>query len=109
MLSIAHLCVLVPLNIFTSITTELTRIVGEPPIEVLEGELMWLLDLPGQLMPNWHLQLLLCKPDVDDEDELHFVQTYGVGLFKIGVHIDKRCGKRCWSDTPFGRVAWIPM
>src|SRR6267154_896682 len=27
-------------------------------------------------MPKWHLQLLLCKPDVNNKDKLCFVQTY---------------------------------
>jgi hypothetical protein len=26
---------------------------GRAPIEVLEGELVWLLELPGQLTPKW--------------------------------------------------------
>ena len=91
------------------IATELTVIMGKPLIEVSEGELVWLLNLLGQLTPKWHLQLLLCEPDVNNEDELRFVQTYSVGLFEIGVCVDERCGKRRWSDTPFGRVAWIPM
>ena len=108
-LSIAHLRVLAPPSVFAGVATELSAIVGEPPIEVSEGELVWLLDLPGQLTPKWHPQLLLCEPDVDDEDELRFVQTHGAGLFEIGVRVDERCGKRRWSDTPFGRVAWIPV
>ena len=84
---------LTPPSVFVGIATKLTAIVGKPPIEVSEGELVWLLDLLGQLMPKWHLQLLLCEPDVNNEDELHFVQTYGAGLFEIGVHVDERCGK----------------
>jgi len=108
-LSIAHLRVLAPPSVFVGVATELAAIVGEPPIEVSEGELVWLLDLPGQLTPKWHPQLLLCEPDVDDEDELRFVQTHGAGLFEIGVRVDERSGKRRWSDTPFGRVAWIPV
>jgi hypothetical protein len=51
----------------------------------------------------------LGDPDVEDEDELHFVQTHGAGLFEIGVRVDGTHGKRGWSDTPFGRVAWIPV
>ena len=92
-------------SVFIGIAIELTMIMGEPPIEVLKGELMWLLDLLGQLTPKWHLQLLLCKPDINNEHELCFVQMYGAGLFEIGVHIDERCGKQHWSDTPFERVA----
>jgi len=38
---------LAPLSVFTGVTTELCTIVGEPPIKVSEGELVWLLDLPG--------------------------------------------------------------
>jgi len=110
-LSIAHLCILAPLSVFTGVATKLCVIVGEPPIEVLEGELVWLLNLPGQLMPKWHPQLLLCKLDDDDDDELCFVQMHGVGCLRIEivVHIDERCGKWCWLDTLFGRVAWIQV
>ena len=38
-----------------------------------------------------------------------FVQTHGAGLFEVGVRIYESGGKRGWSDTPFGRVAWIPI
>jgi len=105
--NIAHLRVLAPPNVFAGVATELTAIVGEPPIEVSAGELIWLLDLPGKVARKWHSQLILCEPDVEDEDELRFVQTHGAGLFEIGVHVDESRGKRGWSDTPFGRVAWI--
>ena len=108
-LSIAHLRVLAPPNVFVGVATELTAIVGEPPIEDSEGKLVWLLDLPGKVTPRWHPQLILCEPDVDDEDELHFAQTHGAGLFEIGVRVYETHGKRGCSDTPFGRVAWIPV
>jgi hypothetical protein len=72
-------------------------------------ELVWLLNLPGQVTPRWHPQLLLCEPDIEDEQELLFVQTHGAGLFKVGVRIYESGGKRGWSDTPFGRVVWIPI
>jgi hypothetical protein len=112
--------VLAPPSVFAGVANELTAIVGEPPIEVLqeedeeeEGEepreLVWLLDLPGQVAPRWHPHLALCEPDVENEAELRFVQTHGAGLFEVGVRVDESAGKRGWSDTPFGRVAWIPV
>jgi hypothetical protein len=110
--------VLAPPSVFAGVTNELTAIVGEPPIEVLQEEerddstpheLVWLLDLPGQVTPRWHPQLPLCEPDIEDEQELRFMQTHGAGLFEVGVCIYESGGKRCGSDTPFGRVAWIPI
>jgi hypothetical protein len=110
--------VLAPPSVFAGVANELTAVVGEPPIEVLQEEerdnsaprkLVWLLDLPGQVTPRWHPQLLLCEPDIEDEQELRFVQTHGAGLFEVGVRIYESGGKRGWSDTPFGRVAWIPI
>jgi hypothetical protein len=109
--------VLAPPSVFAGVANELTAIVGEPPIEVgvQEGEgeepreLVWLLDLPGQVTPRWHPQLVLCEPDIEDEAELRFVHTHGAGLFEVGVRVDESEGKRGWSDTPFGRVAWIPV
>ena len=113
---------LAPPSVFPGVANELTAIVGEPPIEMVHGdddeeeegeeplrELVWLLDLPGQVTPRWHPQLVLCEPDVDNEAELRFVQTHGAGLFEVGVRVDESGGKRGWSDTPFGRVAWIPV
>jgi hypothetical protein len=55
--------------------------VGEPSIEVLQEEgddsepreLVWLLDLPGQVTLRWHPQLVLCEPDIEDKAELRFV------------------------------------
>ena len=103
-----------PPSVFAGVVNELTAIVGEPPIEVIQEEeepreLVWLLDLPGQVTPKRHPQLLLCEPDIEDEAELRFVQTHGTGLFEVGVHVDESRGKRGWSDTPYGRVAWIPI
>jgi hypothetical protein len=106
-LSIAHLRVLAPPNVFAGVAAELAAIVGEPPIEVSASELVWLLDLPDKVAPKWHPQLILCEPDVEDEDELRFAQTHGAGLFEIGVRVDESRGRRGWSDTPFGRLAWI--
>ena len=92
--SIAHLRLLAPPSVlFAGVANKLTAIVGEPPIEVLQDEerddlepreLVWLLDLPGQVTPRWHPQLLLCEPDIEDEQELRFVQTHSAGLFELG-------------------------
>jgi hypothetical protein len=115
-LGIAHLRVLAPPSVFAGVVNELTAIVGEPPIEVRyeeaeeePRELVWLLNVPGQVAPRRHPQLVLCEPDVEDEAELRFVQTHGAGLFEVGVRVDESGGKRGWSDTPYGRVAWITV
>jgi len=116
-LSIAHLHVLAPPSVFAGVAIELTAIVGEPPIEADKDkdkedgaprEFVWSLDLPGQVLPEWHLQLVLREPDIGDEAELRFVETHGAGLYEVGVRVDESGGKRGWSDTPFGRVAWVP-
>jgi len=52
--------------------------------------LVWLLDLPGQLMPKWHPQLLLCEPDVDDNDDLCFVQMDGARELDEVVRLERR-------------------
>ena len=100
---------LAPLSVFTDIATKLTAIMGEPQSRFWRGSSCGRSNCRANSHPSGYTQLLLCKLDVDDEDELRFVQTHGAGLFEIGVRVDKRCGKRRWSDTPFGRVAWIPM
>ena len=38
---------------------------------------------------KWHPQLVLREPDVENEAELWFVQSYGVGLFEVGVRADE--------------------
>ncbi|KAI9507130.1 glyoxalase-like domain-containing protein [Russula earlei] len=108
-LGIAHLRVLAPPSVFAGAAAELTAIVGEEPIDVSSNELVWLLDLPGQVTPKRHPQLVLCEPDVEDEGEMRFAQTHGAGLFEVGVRVDESDGKQGWSDTPFGRVAWVPL
>lgn len=103
---------LAPPSTFAGVVNELTAIVGEPPIEAIQEEpleFVWLLDLPGQVTPKRHPQLVLCEPDAEDEAELRFVQTHGAGLFEVGVRVDESGGKRGWSDTPYGRMAWIPV
>ena len=47
-------------------------------------ELVWLFDLRGQVTPRWHPQLLLCEPDIADEQKLQFVQTHGRDCLRLG-------------------------
>ena len=68
-----------------------------------------MLDLRGQVTSRWHPQLVLCEPDIEDEDELRFAHIRGTELFEVGMHVDESRGKREGSDTPFGRVTWIPV
>ncbi|KAI0293343.1 glyoxalase-like domain-containing protein [Multifurca ochricompacta] len=116
---IAFLCVLAPSSTFEAISAELIAIVGEAPIvkkysamtttTTTTSEHVWLLDLPGNVTPKRHPQLVLREPDMRDEVEAHFVETHGAGLFEIGVRVDESGGKRGSSETPFGRVVWVPV
>jgi hypothetical protein len=72
-LIIAHLRVLAPPPVFPGVTAALTTIIGEEPIDISPTERAWPLDLPGQVALKRHPPLILCVPDVDDEDELQFV------------------------------------
>jgi hypothetical protein len=113
--------VLAPPGVFAGVATELTAITGGPPIEADKDgeeedgrphELVWLLDLPGQgqvTSPKWHPRLVLRESDIEDEAELMFVQTHGAGLFEVGVRVDESGGNEGSSDTPYARVAWIPV
>ena len=98
---------LAPPSAFEGVAAELTAIVGEPPIKADKDyweeeenggrprELVWLLDLPGQVAPSkWHPRLVLCEPDVENEAESRFVQSHGAGLFEVGVRVDESAGKR---------------
>ena len=113
--SIAHLRVLAPPSTFATVSAELAAILGEAPIQAPAGAHVWLLDLlPGgaTALPkdlNLHTQLLLCEPDASDKAEVRFVESHGAGLFEVGVRVDEDGGKRGLSETPFGRVAWIPV
>jgi hypothetical protein len=108
-LGIAHLRVLAPSSVFSTVSAELVAIVGEAPIEKSTREHVWLLYLPGNITPKWHPRLVLCEPDMSDEAQVQFVRTHGAGLFELGVHVDEGGKKRGSSETPFGRVAWIPV
>lgn len=94
-----------------SVATELTTIVGVPPVGADREEagqrrdLVWLLDLSGQCQVTpfkWHPELVLREPDIQDEVELRFVQTFSAGLFEVGERFDESGGKRDWLDTPYG-------
>ena len=108
-LGIAHLRLLAPPNVFTTLSADLTAIMGEAPVENSAREHVWLLDLPGNIAPKWHPRLVLCEPDMNDEGQARFVRTHGAGLFELGVRIAESGGKQGSSETPFGRVAWIPV
>lgn len=109
---IAHLRLLTPAHTFAAVCAEITAIVGEAPISGPAGALVWLLDLlPEGAVKDLrlHPRLLLCEPDASDEAETRFVESHGAGLFEVGVRVDEDGGKQGWSETPFGRVAWIPV
>lgn len=72
-------------------------------------ELVWSLDLPGQVEPKWHLQLVLCEPDVETEAELRLVPTHSAGLFEVSVRVDESGAKWHRSVTPFGRGGLYSM
>ncbi|KAF8484006.1 hypothetical protein DFH94DRAFT_603659, partial [Russula ochroleuca] len=105
-LSIAHLRALAPPSVFAGVASELTEIVGEPPIEAYKDEngvvLVWLLDLPGQVATLWHSQLMLCEPDFESEAESRFVQTHGAGVFEVGMSVDESGGQAALV----GYVSW---
>lgn len=111
---VAHLRVLAPPRTFAAVSAEFTAILGEAPIEGPAGTHVWLLDLlPGgaTVAPEdlkLHPRLLLCKPDASDEAEVRFVDSHGAGLFEVGVRVDEDGEKRGSSETPFGRIAWVP-
>jgi hypothetical protein len=100
---------------FTSVSAELTAILGEAPIKGPAGSHVWLLDLlPGGITTTpkdlkLHPRVLLCEPDASKEDEVRFVESHGAGLYEVGVQVHEDSGKRGSSETPFGRVAWIPV
>ncbi|KAH8984989.1 glyoxalase-like domain-containing protein [Lactarius hatsudake] len=112
---VAHLRVLAPPRMFAAVSTEFTAILGEAPIEGPAGAHVWLLDLlPGgaTVAPKdlkLHPRLLLCEPDASDEVEVRFVESHGAGLFEVGVRVDEDGEKRGSSETPFGRIAWVPV
>ena len=72
-------------------------------------ELVWSLDLPGQVEPKWHLQLVLCEPDVETEAELRLVPTHSAGLFEVSVRVDESGAKWHRSVMPFGRGGLYSM
>ncbi|KAH9053736.1 glyoxalase-like domain-containing protein [Lactarius vividus] len=113
--AVAHLRVLAPPRTFAAVSAEFTAILGEAPIEGPAGAHVWLLDLlPGgaTVTPEnskLHPRLLLCAPDASDEAEVRFVESHGAGLFEVGVRVDEDGEKRGSSETPFGRIAWVPV
>ena len=94
---IAHLQVLTQWSTFTVVSTKLTAILGEAPIECLAGAHLWLLDLlPADVAPKdlkLHSRPLLCESDASDEAEERFVESHGTGLFGVSVRVDGDGGK----------------
>jgi hypothetical protein len=66
-------------------------------------ELVWLVDLSGQVVPsNWHPRLVLRELDIEEEAGLRFVQTLSAGLFEVGERFDESRGRQSWLDTLYG-------
>ena len=50
----------------------------------------------------WHPRLLQRGSDIEDEAELRFVESHGVGLVEVGVRVDESEASRGSLDTPYG-------
>jgi len=101
---IAHVCILTSAQTLTSVSRELTSVVGEVPATATDVEVFWILgtvyggDRDGP-------KLILSSPK--DEDEASFVGNVGTGIYEVAFTVDHDRGGT--GATPYGRIVWTPL
>jgi hypothetical protein len=108
-LGIAHIRVLVDQEEITTVSNQLTWVVGTKPDMVAATAAVWVLDTPtiASAGQNGHEspQLILTTPKQDDEYEA--LKEKGPGVYEIAFWVDKDRDGGC-VDTPYGKIIWRP-
>lgn len=95
---VAFVKVLVPThNDLNRVSDQLGSVIGSPPINPTGVKAIWRLYNDGTLL---EVQLPI------DKDEEEFVNTGGIGIYEVGIHVRK--GTKSGSiKTPYAKLTWV--
>lgn len=103
-LGVFHVRVLAGPGSFARVSQQLTSVIGMPPTQSGDSEVVWVLDNPVQTEHPPRLILNLPKTP----EESHFVGSSESGIFEVAFQVPKG-GRGRNADTPYGKVVWIPI
>lgn len=108
-LGIAHVHVLADGKAITTLSNQLTSVVGSDPITSTATESVWILETPTEALSgkgrHGGPELILATPK--DEDEREALKKRGPGVYEVAFWVDKsRSGGT--ENTPYGKLVWRP-
>jgi len=104
-LGVAHIRVLADSEAFTSISRQLTTVIGTQPILSTDEEVIWALETVTSVVRQEGARLILSLPE--DEEEETFVGTKKSGIYEVGLWVEKEKKNGC-VKTPYGSIVWVP-
>ena len=88
----------------TSVSRQLTSVIGELPVSATDAEFTWTLNTVRRQKEG--PKLILNSPKNGDENI--FVEGIETGIYEVGFWVDR--DQRGGSEmTPYGKIVWIPQ
>ncbi|KAG6838351.1 hypothetical protein C0991_012396, partial [Blastosporella zonata] len=98
---ILHVLVLTSRDTFSSLSLQLTSVIGTPPISTTDTEVTWQLEAVHKKKGGPKLIL----KTVETEREASHVQNVGTGIFEVAFATESKEGS---ASTPYGKIVWTP-
>jgi hypothetical protein len=102
---IAHVRVLTSLQTLTSVSRQLTSVIGDSPKTTTDTEITWILDTVRGLKDG--PKLILCSPE--NGDEADFVGNVGTGIYEVAFKVNQGGHDGGSGTTPYGKIVWTPQ
>ncbi|KAI0090867.1 glyoxalase-like domain-containing protein [Irpex rosettiformis] len=113
---VAFLRVLASKEAFEEKSKEIQAALGVPPVtaNAIDGKLerAWVLESPYESEATGARlagsRLILAAANLDDADEVRFVEENGTGVFEVGFAIEAGGGNK-ETRTPYAKIAWVKV
>jgi len=98
---IAHVRILTSSQTLTTVSRQLTSVIGDLPAATTDTEVIWILDTVHERQNR--PKLVLSSPK--NGDEFSFVGNMGTGIYEVAFRVDR--GEDGGSGTtPYGKIVW---
>ncbi|KAI6138157.1 hypothetical protein BKA82DRAFT_4249309 [Pisolithus tinctorius] len=102
-LGISHVRILKMAESLVAQSSQLTSVVGDPPVEHSSSGYTWSLETPHSGLGVLRPRLILCAPV--DEDEEAYLAERGPGVYEVASWVEPG-GNEGTSATPYGKIVW---
>lgn len=102
-LGISHVRILTMAESLDAQSSQLTSVVGDPPVEHSSSGYTWSLETPHSGLGVLRPRLILSAPV--DEDEEAYLAGRGPGVYEVAFWVEPG-GKEGTSATPYGKIVW---